>query len=215
MGKKTTDEITSLKEVVSKLIRTKQFNKLTDSDISLLSEFANIELTCENLENRKTLLSWFWDSALKYDRYIEHGIFTLSYLHEAFLPDLKVDSYEPLSGEAMCTLFTRNELINIIRETLLLKENVDRENCSKIRGAILLAGLAGFNEFEKDIIRERVRAGLENARKKGKRLGRRPVLTGFVKDQVKTLKSEGLSNRKVAKKLGICDGSVRTALRMS
>jgi DNA invertase Pin-like site-specific DNA recombinase len=27
-------------------------------------------------------------------------------------------------------------------------------------------------EFEKDIIRERVRAGLENARQKGKRLGR-------------------------------------------
>jgi DNA invertase Pin-like site-specific DNA recombinase len=31
-----------------------------------------------------------------------------------------------------------------------------------------------FAEFERDLIRERVRAGLENARRKGKRPGRRP-----------------------------------------
>ena len=33
---------------------------------------------------------------------------------------------------------------------------------------------SGFRGFERDLIRERVRAGLENTRRKGKRPGRRP-----------------------------------------
>ena len=39
-------------------------------------------------------------------------------------------------------------------------------------GKLVFQIIRAVAEFEKDIIRERVRAGLENARQKGKRLGR-------------------------------------------
>jgi len=35
--------------------------------------------------------------------------------------------------------------------------------------------VAAMAEFEREMIRERVRAGMENARRKGTRLGRKPV----------------------------------------
>jgi putative DNA-invertase from lambdoid prophage Rac len=41
-------------------------------------------------------------------------------------------------------------------------------------GQLFLTILAGFAQFEREIIRERTRAGLEAARQAGKRLGRRP-----------------------------------------
>ena len=35
--------------------------------------------------------------------------------------------------------------------------------------------IGAMAEFERELIKERVRAGLDNARRKGKRLGRKPV----------------------------------------
>ena len=46
-------------------------------------------------------------------------------------------------------------------------------------------------EFEKDIIRERVRAGLENAKKKGKRLGR-PEINNDILRKARVLRKQGL-----------------------
>lgn len=40
---------------------------------------------------------------------------------------------------------------------------------------LLLTMLSAVAEFERDLVVERTRLGLANARRKGKRLGRRPV----------------------------------------
>jgi putative DNA-invertase from lambdoid prophage Rac len=45
-------------------------------------------------------------------------------------------------------------------------------------------------EFERDIIRERVRTGLENGRRKGKRLGR-PEISAALFEKAKRLREEG------------------------
>lgn len=42
-------------------------------------------------------------------------------------------------------------------------------------GKLVFQIVGAVAEFEKDIIRERVKAGLENAKRKGKRLGRPPI----------------------------------------
>lgn len=67
-------------------------------------------------------------------------------------------------------------------------------------------------EFEKDIIRERVVAGLDSARRKGTRLGRPPVPDDLYKRAV-NLRSQGLSFRKVGQALGIDEGTIRKRLK--
>ena len=75
-------------------------------------------------------------------------------------------------------------------------------------GRLIFNVVGAVAEFEKDIIRERVRAGLENAKRKGKRLGRPPVSSRLV-DEAKKLRSEGMSFRQIGKRLGIPESTVR------
>ena len=77
-------------------------------------------------------------------------------------------------------------------------------------GKLFLLLLAGFAEFERNIIRERVIAGLETARAKGTRLGRRPMLPEDGLAQARRLKAQGLSAREVA---GLMHISKMTAWR--
>jgi len=64
-------------------------------------------------------------------------------------------------------------------------------------------------EFERALIQERVKAGLRNARAKGKRLGRPRV---FVSDsKVEALRASGASWRTIGKELGVGIGTARRA----
>jgi DNA invertase Pin-like site-specific DNA recombinase len=75
-----------------------------------------------------------------------------------------------------------------------------------------MAGLlAIFAEFEREILKERVRAGLAWARQKGKRLGR-PITAGLQVDQVRKLYRAGLSKSEIARRLKIGRTSVRRIL---
>ncbi len=66
-------------------------------------------------------------------------------------------------------------------------------------------------ELERSLIAERVRAGLRNARAKGKILGRRPVLVD--REKVAALRAQGLSWQKVANKLRLSEPVVRRAMK--
>lgn len=79
-------------------------------------------------------------------------------------------------------------------------------------GGRALAGmLAVFAEFERDILRERVRAGIAQARKDGRPHGRPPTVAQRV-DQIRTLTEQGLSQSEVARRLRISRTSVRRLL---
>jgi len=80
-------------------------------------------------------------------------------------------------------------------------------------GRLIFNVVGAVAEFEKDIIRERVRAGLENAKRKGKRLGRPPVSSRLV-DEAKKLRSEGMSFRQIGKQLGIPESTVRANVNL-
>ena len=62
--------------------------------------------------------------------------------------------------------------------------------------------LCAVAEFEREVIRERVNAGLTAAKAKGVRLGRPPTLDVH-RDAVAMLRRTGLSGRAIAKQLGI------------
>jgi DNA invertase Pin-like site-specific DNA recombinase len=78
-------------------------------------------------------------------------------------------------------------------------------------GRAMAGLLAVFSEFEREILRERVRAGLAHARQNGKRLGR-PLTASLHADQVRKLRRSGLSKSEIARSLDIGRTSVRRIL---
>jgi DNA invertase Pin-like site-specific DNA recombinase len=68
-----------------------------------------------------------------------------------------------------------------------------------------------FAEFERDCIRERVRAGLRNAKAKGVRLGRKRVSLDLA--AIQALRAEGQSIAVIAKKTGYSTGSIFRTLK--
>jgi putative DNA-invertase from lambdoid prophage Rac len=78
-------------------------------------------------------------------------------------------------------------------------------------GRAMAALLAVFAEFEREILRERVRAGLAHARQNGTRLGR-PQTAALQTGQVQKLYRAGVSKAEIARRLQIGRTSVRRIL---
>jgi DNA invertase Pin-like site-specific DNA recombinase len=87
------------------------------------------------------------------------------------------------------------------------QENLDT---SSPLGQALFTIIAAVAQLERDLIRERINAGIRNARAKGTTLGRptRKVDT----EEILSLRSEGMSLREIAKKERLGYGTVRKAL---
>ena len=76
-----------------------------------------------------------------------------------------------------------------------------------------MAGLLSvFAQFENEILRERIRAGIAEARLQGKHLGR-PVTVGKMGGQIRKLHRAGVSKAEIARRLGIGRTSVRRILK--
>ena len=71
--------------------------------------------------------------------------------------------------------------------------------------------MSAVAQLRRDLIRERVTAGIRNARANGKRLGRPRVKANV--EEILQLRAEGHCLRKIAAKLGIADGTVRDRLK--
>ena len=78
-------------------------------------------------------------------------------------------------------------------------------------GRAMAGLLAVFAEFEREILRERVRAGLAHARRNGKRLGR-PATAVAHAGEVRRLYRDGNSKAEIARRLRIGRTSVRRIL---
>jgi DNA invertase Pin-like site-specific DNA recombinase len=78
-------------------------------------------------------------------------------------------------------------------------------------GRAMAGLLAVFAEFEREILRERVRAGLAHARQNGKKLGR-PITAGLHGDQVRKLYRAGITKSEIARRMQIGRTSVRRIL---
>jgi putative DNA-invertase from lambdoid prophage Rac len=67
-------------------------------------------------------------------------------------------------------------------------------------GRAMAGLLAIFAEFEREILRDRVRAGLAHARQNGKQLGR-PVTAGLHAAQIRKLHRAGVAKAEIARRL--------------
>src|SRR5512142_2562597 len=79
-------------------------------------------------------------------------------------------------------------------------------------GRAMAGLLAVFAEFEREILRERVRAGVAHARQNGTKLGR-PMTAAIHADQVRKLYRAGTSKSEIARRLQIGRTSVRRILK--
>lgn len=80
-------------------------------------------------------------------------------------------------------------------------------------GRLLLNVLGSIAEFEGDLIRERVIAGIENARRKGVVLGRPQRLDDSAVTRARQLRAAGLSLRQVGRAVGASASTVHRALQ--
>lgn len=101
---------------------------------------------------------------------------------------------------------TLQELAENNVEFIAIRDNIDMTTSS---GRLMTHIIGAFAEFEASIIRERVKAGLQNARAKGVKLGRRKTRDDA---RIHAMRARGFTQREISKHLGISIGSVNASL---
>ncbi len=144
-----------------------------------------------------------------YKEYVDGGISGAKERRPA-LDQLMADARRRVFDTVLVWRFDRfarstSHLINALHEFRHLgidfvsyQENLDT---SSPLGEAMFTIIGAMAQLERDIIRERVKAGVARAKDKGKTLGRPRKV--FHRDQVEKLRAEGLSFRQIGKQLGI------------
>ena len=110
------------------------------------------------------------------------------------------------SVQNMCEI---SSLLKSKKIDLFVKnQNVDT---STIVGDFFFNIMNSVAQYEKDLISERVKSGLENARKKGNIGGRKPT-SDLIKDKIIELKEDGASVRLIKSQCGVSSGTIRKIL---
>ncbi|MEJ7622919.1 MAG: recombinase family protein [Pyrinomonadaceae bacterium] len=108
-------------------------------------------------------------------------------------------------GRSLADLVTTlNELRDLGVIFVSITESLDFSTAS---GRAMAGMLSTFAEFERDMMRERVKAGIANAKAHGKPHGR-PRTAALKIQQIRKLKIDGLNHSQIARKLRISRGSV-------
>ncbi len=106
-------------------------------------------------------------------------------------------------------VLTLQELSDLGVQFISLKDQLDLTTST---GRLMTHILGAFAEFEASLIRERVKAGLVNARRKGRRLGRPKRRDDGA---IQSLRSRGFSIRGIAKQLQVSPSAVQRAIAVS
>ena len=96
-------------------------------------------------------------------------------------------------------------------EFISYQENIDT---SSPLGKAIFTIVSAIAELERNIIVERVQAGIRRAKENGKALGR-PKRLNLDARELRKMRDEGLSLRKIAEKVKVCPATVyKTLLKM-
>lgn len=98
----------------------------------------------------------------------------------------------------------------LLAEGVALKSLTEPIDTSTADGKLLFTVRAAFAQFERDITIERTKAGLEERKRAGFKLGRPPKLTDKQKAAVlKDLETSPLNRAAIAKKYGVSDSTIK------
>lgn len=89
-----------------------------------------------------------------------------------------------------------------------LRDNLD---LSTPAGRLMLHIIGAMAEFERELIRERVSAGIQAAKRRGVRIGRPKIYIS--PEKVRTMREEGIPWRAIAKRLHVGTGTAVRALQ--
>ena len=93
-----------------------------------------------------------------------------------------------------------NELNELKIDMFFAQQSIDTQTSS---GKMIFGIFSSLASFEREMIRERVMAGLDRARKNGVKLGRPSSVNIGIKNAVLILKDKGVGVREICRKLGI------------
>ena len=79
-------------------------------------------------------------------------------------------------------------------------------------GRLIFGVFAAFSEFERELIRERTKAGMAAARRRGEHVGRPVILTPEKLDLARRLIAEGKGRSVVARMIGVDPATLRRGL---
>lgn len=118
----------------------------------------------------------------------------------------RLDRFSRNASDAIKTLLSLDEIgvgfISVTQPVL----NLGHENPFR---RTMLAAFAEIAEIERQTIVTRVKAGLDAARQRGVKLGAPSKISDETKIHIDRLRSEGLSLRAIAKRIGISYGAVQ------
>lgn len=80
-------------------------------------------------------------------------------------------------------------------------------------GSMFFTIASAFATYERDLIRERVISGLQNAKKKGVVLGRKTNLNGITKNKIIEMKSQNIGLKKIAFETKVSVQTIRKLLK--
>jgi DNA invertase Pin-like site-specific DNA recombinase len=105
-----------------------------------------------------------------------------------------------------------NDLKSVGIELYVHQEGMDTTTAA---GMMTFSVFGALAEFERSMIRERVKAGLDRARRNGTRLGRPTNLNASVHAAIVALRKNGIPIRKIAADLRVGTGTVYRVLEAS
>ena len=89
-------------------------------------------------------------------------------------------------------------------------QNIDT---STIVGELFFNIINSISQYERDLTAERIKSGLENAKRKGKTLGRKSNLNIETQKIILNMKSQGIGLKKIAKETKVSVQTIRNFIR--
>ena len=123
---------------------------------------------------------------------------------------IAVWSIDRLGRSLQHLIETVNELQAVGVDLYIHQQAIDSSTPS---GKLAFSIFGAFAEFERELIRERVRAGLQRAKRNGVKLGRPTNLDEITRSAVHKMRAQALSIRKIASELRIGTGTVYSVLK--
>ena len=123
-----------------------------------------------------------------------------------------VYSLDRLGRSVVDVINTINELEEVGVHIFVVKNAIDT---STQQGKLFTYFCSIFGEMERDMLLSRQKESIKRLRGKGAKWGRGTLLDEKKKDEIHTLRKDGLSHRKIAETLNISKGSVQHALKVA